>query len=83
QTLSSQGNHILSINPEKDACVIRFDSPELSYAADRLMRTRIAQRFYIAHHPGPGTAIWINRINQITQIVAKTPGHGDRKGLAL
>ncbi|CCP08451.1 EnvZ/OmpR regulon moderator MzrA [Erwinia amylovora] len=69
QTLSAQGIHIKSITPEQDSLVIRFDSPEQSYAAERVLRKLFAQSFEIAHQPGPGAASWINRISLLPQFV--------------
>lgn len=63
QTLSAQGIHIKSITPEQNSLVIRFDSQEQSYAAERVLRELLAQDFDIAHHHNQSATGWINRIS--------------------
>nr|WP_041474274.1 EnvZ/OmpR regulon moderator MzrA [Erwinia sp. Ejp617] len=69
QTLSTQGIHIKSITPEQDSLVIRFDSPEQSCAAERVLRELFPQGFDIAHQPGQGATSWINHISLLPQSV--------------
>lgn len=70
QTLSAQGIHIKSITPEQDSLVIRFDSQEQSYAAERVLRTLFPQGFYIARQQKQGAANWISRISLRPQSIS-------------
>ncbi|WP_176110354.1 EnvZ/OmpR regulon moderator MzrA [Izhakiella australiensis] len=65
QRLNEHGIHIKSITPDRDSLVIRFDSPEQSVAAERLLRQLLPYGFDIGQLEGAVSAE--GQSSQITQ----------------
>ncbi|MFG1173284.1 EnvZ/OmpR regulon moderator MzrA [Erwiniaceae bacterium CAU 1747] len=63
QSLSAQGIRIKSITPDHDSLVIRFDSQEQSYAAEKVLRELLPFGFNIARQEDHGAVKWVNRIS--------------------
>lgn len=64
QTLQAQGIHIMSITPDQDALVIRFDSNEQRHAAEIVLRELFPDDVDISHQQNQGAANWVSHISQ-------------------